>query len=127
MIAFTLWSAWRSSLAGQLFPHLPNKGNPIWELVVPLWVEGHGGYLLWGISPGSGVLAGAWHRVVILLPVVLALFMLRRLHGPARKDKAAIVVGVLLALAIGAVEASLPSSLFADEDLKIYRQIWEPR
>lgn len=114
VIALSAWSLAVNYLAAGLFPHLVPEGNPLRDLLLPLWAEGLRPYSAWGPwglgFAGAGTLV-LW--VVVTRPVDAA-------------SKQAWVLGTLGAIAMMVAAMFVPGSPAAEDTLASIRSIWEP-
>ncbi len=115
VVALLGWSLLVNFFAAGLFPHLVPEGNPLRDLLLPLWAEGLRPHSLWG-SWGMG-LAGA---VTVILFVVVT----RPQSFAQRRNWWLGIAGVALLLFSG---LSLPGAPGAEDTLAAVERVWEPQ
>ena len=114
VVALFGWSLLVNFLAAGLFPHLLPEGNPLWDLLLPLWAEGVRPHALWG-AWGMGV-GGV---------VSLVLFVATTRPSTAQARRAWLL-GVVGAVLLVVASARVPSSRAAEDTLASLLRIWEP-
>lgn len=114
VLALLGWSLAVNYLAAGLFPHLLPEGNPLRDLLLPLWAEGLRPHSAWG-AWGMG-LAGA---------ATLMLWVLVTRPDDARSKRVWVMgTGGAVALLIAAM--FLPGSPAAEDTYASIHSIWEP-
>jgi hypothetical protein len=105
-------------------------GNPWADLLLPLAAEGRMPY---SVLPGAGGVAPWALALVVLAPVLLLAWSLMRCLVPreparSRAQRAAVVMGLGVAIAAGLLLAALewPEHPEAAADLAAVQSIWEP-
>lgn len=114
VVALLGWSLLVNYLAAGLFPHLVPEGNPLRDLLLPLWAEGLRPHSMWG--PWGMGLTG-------LGTLVLFVLVTRPQTGAQKRSwiVGVLGVGVLVGLAL-----LLPGSPGAEDAFAGVRSIWEP-
>ena len=114
VVALLGWSLLVNYLAAGLFPHLVPEGNPLRDLLLPLWAEGLRPHSMWG--PWGMGLAGIG---------TLILFVAVTRPETAAQKRSWLVglvgVGVLLFAAL-----LVPGSPGAEDAFASVKSIWEP-
>ncbi|MBL4685552.1 MAG: hypothetical protein JKY37_13240 [Nannocystaceae bacterium] len=124
VIGLVLWSVQINFLAGNLFPHLMPAGNPLLDLLLPLWSEGYAPHSV--LTPMFGA-AGAL-AAVGMVTLVLAAWIVLSLPWQGGRDLVfATLGGVTLAMLAFAGALSLESAPDAASNLEAVQGIWEPR
>ncbi len=120
-VALLGWSMLANFFASTLFPHLVPSGNPLADLLLPLWIEGLRPYT-WGSPIGWGGIG-----LEVLGVGTLALFAV--VTQPAADDpRARRRWGAAVAGAFGLliVALQLPGSAQGADTFEAVRRIWEP-
>ncbi len=114
VVALLGWSMFVNFLAAGLFPHLVPEGNPLIDLLLPLWSEGlrpHGPWGRWALDAcGVGTL--------------LAFVLATRPRTDAARTSW--VVGLVGAGVLVGAGMALPGAPAAEDSLEAIRGIWEP-
>lgn len=114
VIALFGWSLLVNYLAAGLFPHLVPEGNPLRDLLLPLWAEGLRPHSLWG--PWGLGLAGLGTLVLFVAVTRPQTTVENRIW----------VIGVLGAFVLFAGALFIPGSPGAEDVFASVRGIWEP-
>lgn len=114
IVALLGWSMLVNFFAAGLFPHLVPEGNPLRDLLLPLWAEGLRPYSLWG-TWGMG-LTGA---ITLVLFVVVT-------RPTSELQRRGWLLGVVGAVALVVGGLLLPSAAGAQNTFASVRRIWEP-
>jgi hypothetical protein len=117
VVALGLVSVLFNALAATLFPHLVPGGNPLTDLLLPLFADGrepHGPLAAVGLF---GVTAPA-----ILIAALAVFVWSAQIEGRRRQ----LALGGLLAIALFVGLLALPSAPDAEERLSAVTRIWEP-
>jgi hypothetical protein len=122
-VTLIAWSATINMLAANLFPHLIPNGNPVGDLLVPLW---RAGLEPWSVVHLLGFdRGGSW--LVALGTAAVCSVVVRAFTADGRRSGRAIVAGLGLAsLCLLATVLSSPSSPSAEVDLATIVEAWEP-
>lgn len=108
------WSLLVNFFAAGLFPHLVPEGNPLWDLLLPLWAE--------GLRPASWL--GPWGMGLGgLVTLVLFVAVTRPLQGGHRLGW---WLGLAGACGLLVASASVSSALGAEDTFASIKRIWEP-
>lgn len=122
MVALVGWSLAANFLAAHLFPHLIDKGNPLADQLVPMWLDGLAPYN-W-LAPILGERL-ALHGLAGLALGVSA-WSLSRLPWPAGGRRIGFGLGLVGAVLLFGVALTLPAAEDAEANLTAIERIWEP-
>jgi hypothetical protein len=123
LVAVVGWSAAVNLLAANLFPHLIPVGNPLADVLLPLWTAGLEPYsVLRAVGLEQGVL---W--VVALGTAAVVAVALRRIQSHEGGRAGPWIAGLGVAALLGAAALRLPSTPDAAANLAAIERIWEPR
>lgn len=114
LVALLGWSLFVNFFAAGLFPHLVPEGNPLRDLLLPLWAEGLRPHSLWG-SWGMG-LSGL---------VTLGLFVALTKPETSR-GRWWWIAGMLGGCGLVIAALSIPQAQAAEDTFTAVRGIWEP-
>lgn len=114
VVALLGWSLAVNYLAAGLFPHLVPQGNPLRDLLLPLWAEGLRPHSAWG-SWGMG-LAGVG-------TLLLWVFVTRPVDAESKRAWV-LGTGAAILLLVGAM--FVPGSPAAEDTYASIRSVWEP-
>ena len=122
IVALVGWSVAANFLAAHLFPHLIDKGNPLADQLVPMWLDGLAPYN-W-LAPILGERL-ALHGLAGLAVGVTA-WSLSRLPWPARGRRVGFGLGFVAAVLLFSAALTLPAAEDAEANLTAIERIWEP-
>lgn len=114
VVALLGWSLFANFFAAGLFPHLVPEGNPLRDLLLPLWAEGLRPHSLWG-SWGMG-LAGV---------ATLAVFVVVTRPETSR-GRVWWLTGLVGAIGLVFAALVVPQAPAAEDTFAAVRRIWQP-
>ncbi len=114
IVALLGWSLFVNFFAAGLFPHLLPEGNPLLDLLLPLWAEGLRPHSLWG-SVGLG-LSGL---------VTLGLFVAVT-RPRTRAERGWWGAGLLGACGLIVAALAVPPAPAAEDTFAAVLRVWEP-
>ncbi len=114
IVALLGWSMLVNFFAAGLFPYLVPEGNPLRDLLLPLWAEGLRPYSLWG-AWGMGLTG--------VVTLVLFVVVTRPTSGIERRGW---LLGVVGAVALFGASLLQPGAPGAENTFASVRRIWEP-
>jgi hypothetical protein len=121
VVALAGWSLAANFLAAHLFPHLIDKGNPLADQLLPLWLDGKAPYN-W-LSPLLGPV-GSLHALELLALAVVGWALWRLPWGEARSRVLGLgLLGAIVSFVVGLAPASADDAPY---NLEAIESIWEP-
>ncbi|MEM6289801.1 MAG: hypothetical protein AAGA54_01005 [Myxococcota bacterium] len=114
VVALLGWSMFVNFLAAGLFPHLVPEGNPLMDLLLPLWSEGLRPHAPWG----------RWALDACGVGTLVAFVIATRPRTDAARTSW--VLGVVGACVLVGAGMLVPGAPAAEDSLAAIRGIWEP-